>query len=158
MIDLPIPSNNKSPTIHDCFNLYGEGEVLEGENAWYDEKVDKKVSIKKKISFWSLPNILVVDFKRFNSRNQKNQVLITFPLDDLDLSCYLIGYKKSSYTYELYGVCNHYGGVSGGHYTAFVKNANGKWYEFNDSTVNEMNPSLVVSPRAYCLFYRIKKN
>lgn len=158
MIDLPIPLNNKSPTIHDCFDLYGEGEVLEGENAWYDEKVDKKVSIKKKISFWSLPNILVVDFKRFNSRNQKNQTLITFPLDDLDLSSYVIGYKKSSYTYELYGVCNHYGGVNGGHYTAFIKNANGKWYEFNDSTVNEMNPSHVVSPRAYCLFYRIKKN
>lgn len=158
MIDLPIPLNNKSPTIHDCFDLYGEGEVLEGENAWYDEKVEKKVSIKKKISFWSLPNILVVDFKRFNSKNQKNQVLITFPLDDLDLSSYVIGYKKSSYTYELYGVCNHYGGVNGGHYTAFIKNANGKWYEFNDSTVTEMNPSHVVSPKAYCLFYRIKKN
>jgi ubiquitin C-terminal hydrolase len=90
--------------------------------------------------------------------NQKNQVLITFPLDDLDLSNYVIGYKKNSYVYELYGVCNHFGGVLGGHYTAFIKNANGKWYNFNDSNVNEMDASSVVSSKAYCLFYRIKKN
>jgi ubiquitin carboxyl-terminal hydrolase 8 len=157
MIDLPIPLNNKSPSIIDCFDLYGEGEILDGENAWYDENIGKKISIKKKISFWSLPSILVIDFKRFNSMNQKNQVLITFPLEALDLSNYVIGYKKSSYIYDLYGVCNHYGGVNGGHYTAFVKNANGKWYHFNDTNVCEMNPGDVVSPRAYCLFYRIKK-
>ena len=24
--------------------------------------------------------------------------------------------------YDLYGICNHVGGVTGGHYTAFVKN------------------------------------
>lgn len=156
MVDLPIPLNNKSPSIIDCFDLYGEGEILDGENAFYDDTTDKKVSIRKKISFWSLPNILVVDFKRFNSRNQKNQVLISFPLNDLDLSNYVVGYKKSSYVYDLYGVCNHSGGVFGGHYTAYVKNANGHWYDFNDTSVNEINPLNVVSSKAYCLFYRIK--
>jgi ubiquitin C-terminal hydrolase len=98
---------------------------------------------------------LTIDFKRFNSRNQKNQILISFPLDDLDLSKYVIGYKKNSYVYELYGVCNHSGGVLGGHYTAYVKNANGKWYHFNDQLVNEVtNLNELITPKAYCLFYR----
>jgi ubiquitin carboxyl-terminal hydrolase 8 len=158
MIDLPIPQNNKSPTLIDCFDLYVEGETLEGENAWLNDETKEKINIKKRIQFWSFPNILTIDFKRFNSRNQKNQILISFPLDDLDLSKYVIGYKKNSYVYELYGVCNHSGGVLGGHYTAYVKNANGKWYHFNDTSVVEIALiESIISPKAYCLFYR-KKN
>jgi ubiquitin carboxyl-terminal hydrolase 8 len=154
MIDLPIPNNIKSPTIIDCFDHYVEGEILDGDNAWYNEDTNEKINVKKKISFWSFPNILVIDFKRFNSKNQKNQILITFPLDNLDLSKYVIGYKKNSYNYELYGVCNHSGGVLGGHYTSYVKNANGKWYHFNDTSVSETNIDSIISPKAYCLFYR----
>jgi ubiquitin carboxyl-terminal hydrolase 8 len=159
MIDLPIPSDNKSPTLIDCFNLYVEGEVLDGENGWINEATKERIDIKKKIQFWSFPNILVIDLKRFNTRLQKSQVLVTFPMDNLDLSEYVIGYKKNSYKYELYGVCNHSGGVMGGHYTAYVKNANGKWYHFNDTSVSEVGlPESIVSPKAYVLFYRKKAN
>ena len=28
---------------------------------------------------------------------------------------------ENSYKYDLYGICNHSGGVAGGHYTSFVK-------------------------------------
>ena len=159
MIDLPIPENNKSPTLIDCFNYYVQGEVLEGENAWFNEETKQKINIRKKILFWSFPNILVIDFKRFNNRFQKNQILVTFPLDDLDLSEYVIGYKKDIYKYELYGVCNHSGGTMGGHYTSYVKNANGKWYHFNDTNVSEVSIiESIVSPKAYVLFYRKKTN
>jgi ubiquitin carboxyl-terminal hydrolase 8 len=157
MIDLPIPPNNKSPSLIDCFEHYVEGEIMEGENAWYNDETKERINICKKIQFWSFPQILVIDFKRFNAKNQKNQILITFPLDNLDLSKYVIGYKKSSYIYELYGVCNHSGGVLGGHYTAYVKNANGKWYHFNDTTVSEIDKvESIITSKAYCLFYRKK--
>jgi ubiquitin C-terminal hydrolase len=159
MIDLPIPLNIKEPTLIDCFNLYVEAEILEGENAWYNENTKQKENVKRKISFWSFPKILVIDLKRFNAKRNKLQSFITFPLDDLDLSEYVIGYKKNSYIYELYGVCNHSGSVLGGHYTAYVKNANGKWYHFNDTSVSEV-PLIqsVISPKAYVLFYRKKTN
>jgi ubiquitin carboxyl-terminal hydrolase 8 len=158
MIDLPIPKDKKSPSITDCLDLYVEGEVLEGENAWFNEKTKQKEDVRKKIIFWSLPNILVVDFKRFNSKNQKNQSFISFPLDNLDLSQYVVGYKKNTYIYDLYGVCNHSGGVLGGHYTSYVKNANGKWYHYNDNNVSEVALlNSIVSPKAYCLFYRKKQ-
>jgi ubiquitin carboxyl-terminal hydrolase 8 len=155
MIDLPIPENNKSPSLIDCFNLYVEGETLTGDNGLFNEKTKEKINIRKKIQFWSFPNILVIDFKRFNARFQKNQILITFPFENLDLSQYVIGYKKELYKYELYGVCNHSGGVMGGHYTAYVKNANGKWYHFNDTSVSEVGvKESIVSTKAYVLFYR----
>ena len=157
MIDLPIPQDNKTPTLIDCLNLYIEGEDLTGENAWFNDVTKQKMDIKKKISFWSFPNILVIDLKRFNSRNQKNQVLIDFPLDNLDLSNYIIGYKKTSYVYELYGICNHSGSAYGGHYTSYVKNANGKWYQFNDTNVIEVSSVVsIISQKAYVLFYRKK--
>lgn len=156
MINLPIPANNKNPSLEDCFDLYVEGEVLEGENAWYNDATKQKQNIQKRISYWSLPNILVIDIKRFNSENRKNQILITFPLDDFNLSKYVVGYQKNSYVYDLYGICNHHGGVYGGHYYAYIKNANGKWYEFNDTHVKEILPEKIISPNAYCFFYRKK--
>jgi ubiquitin C-terminal hydrolase len=159
MINLSIPSNNKSPTLIDCFDLYVEGETLEGENAWFNESTGSKQNVKKKISYWSMPNILVLDLKRINAvnHNNKNQILVDFPLTDLDLSKYVLGYKKDSYVYDLYGICNHNGGTFGGHYTAFVKNANGKWYHFNDTNVTEVrNNADLITPRAYCFFYRKK--
>jgi ubiquitin C-terminal hydrolase len=157
MVDLPIPPENKSPTLIDCFDHYVNGEIMEGDNAWYNEKLNKKINIRKKIQFWSFPNILVIDLKRFNFNRQKNQIHISFPLDNLDLSKYVIGYKSDTYIYELYGVCNHSGSVSGGHYTSYIKNANGKWYHFNDTNVSEVGIlESIVSPKAYVLFYRKK--
>ena len=142
----------------ECFDLNCEKEFLHGENAWFNEATKQKEGIRKAIKFWSFPAILVIDLKRFNAKNQKNQILVTFPLnEDLDLSEYVIGYKKNSFVYELYGVCNHSGGVLGGHYTSYVKNANGKWYHFNDTSVSEVSVvGSIVSPKAYCLFYRKK--
>ena len=159
MINLSIPSNNKSPSLIDCFDLYVEGETLDGENAWFNENTGLKQDVKKKISYWSMPNILVIDLKRISAvnHNNKNQVLVDFPLTDLDLSKYVLGYKKESYVYDLYGICNHSGGTFGGHYTAYVKNANGKWYHFNDTFVSEVkNTDELISTRAYCFFYRKK--
>jgi ubiquitin C-terminal hydrolase len=158
IINLPIPSNVKTPTLINCFDLYHEGEILQDDNAWYNEKTKQKQPVKKQISYWSFPKILVIDVKRFNSNNRKNQILIDFPLTNLDLSKYMIGYKTDKCVYDLYGICNHSGSVLGGHYTSFIKNANGKWYHFNDTIINEVTVlEKLISPNAYCFFYRKRK-
>jgi ubiquitin carboxyl-terminal hydrolase 2/21 len=152
IINLPIPENNKEPSLIDCFNLYVEGELLDGVKS---EKTGEPYAAKKKLMFWSFPNILVIDIKRFNSNNRKNQVFVDFPLENLDLSKYVIGYNNESYVYDLYAVCNHSGSSLGGHYTSFVKNANGKWYHYNDTNVSEVSlTQQIKSPKAYCFFYR----
>ena len=155
MINLQIPLPIKEPTLIECFEDYVKGEQLTDDNAWYNEKTKKKENVNKTIRYWSLPTILVIDLKRFDERGRKNQKNVQFPIEELDLSPYVIGYKKSSYKYSLYGVAYHSGGTMGGHYYAAVKNANNKWYNFNDPRVEEIKDlQSIVSPKAYCLFYR----
>jgi ubiquitin C-terminal hydrolase len=43
IINLPIPNDNKSPTLENCFDLYVEGELLDGENCIKLEGTDEKV-------------------------------------------------------------------------------------------------------------------
>jgi ubiquitin carboxyl-terminal hydrolase 2/21 len=162
IINLPIPNiiQNSNPSLIDCFNLYIQGEILDGDNMVTSEQKQEKVVAIKNLMFWSLPDILVIDIKRFNYYNysKKNQVLVEFPLENLDLSPYVIGYNKHTYKYDLYGVCNHSGSTMGGHYTSFVKNANDKWYHFNDTRVSEVQDiNTIISPKAYCFFYRKKQ-
>ena len=156
LLSLPIPQDKNEPTLYDCFDLYTESETLIGDNQ-YSYK-DTKIDAQREIKFWSFPKILVIDLKRFNASNRKNQKLVNIPLDKLDLSNYCIGYNKSQYIYELYGICNHSGGVMGGHYTSYVKNASGVWYHFNDTSVQKIeDESKLITNKAYCLFFR-KKN
>jgi ubiquitin carboxyl-terminal hydrolase 2/21 len=157
IINLPIPQNNKTPSLLDCFDLYVEGEILDGENSVFNEATNKKEAAKKNLIFWSLPTILVIDIKRFNSSNRKNQILVDFPLTNLNLSKYVIGYNKETFVYDLYGVCNHSGSVLGGHYTSFVKNANDKWYHYNDTSVSEIQENQLLTSKAYCFFYRKRR-
>jgi ubiquitin carboxyl-terminal hydrolase 4/11/15 len=58
--------------------------------------------------------------------------------------------------YDLYAVDNHYGGLGGGHYTAYAKNPEDeKWYYFDDSSVRLVErPEEVKGKAAYLLFYR----
>ena len=159
ILDLEI-GNKPSQTLYDCFDSFTGEEEMSGENAWMNEKTGKKENVKKIVQFWNFPKILVIALKRFSADGtQKLDHLINFPLENLDLSKYVIGYNKQSYLYDLYGICNHIGGVMGGHYTSFVKNADNNWCHYNDTSVEKLeNVQDIVSPMAYCLFYRKKNN
>jgi ubiquitin carboxyl-terminal hydrolase 8 len=161
ILDLPVLDNNTlAVNLYDCFDMFSKNEILEGENAWFNEATGNKEDIKKQFSFWNFPKILVISLKRFSpDGTQKMNNNIEFPLENLDLSTYVKGYNASSYKYDLFGVCNHMGGVMGGHYTAFVRHAENKWIHFNDSSVELVDDSnKIITPLAYCLFYRKKNN
>ena len=56
--------------------------------------------------------------------------------------------------YDLYAVCNHYGSMTNGHYTAFCKNpVDGNWYSYDDECVHSVTESQLVTNGAYLLFY-----
>ena len=154
-LQIPIP-NKKNVNLIDCIDLYLTKETL--EDKILIEKTNKKETCTKHLEFWSLPDILIITFKRFTiSPNsiRKNQQFIDFPINNLDLKKYVIGYDNNNYIYDLYGICNHSGSCEGGHYTSFVKNANNNWYHFNDTNVSLVkNLDKIKSPLAYCLFYR----
>lgn len=161
ILDLPVLDGKRIATnIYECMDFFTKPEYMEGENAWFNEKTGKKEDVKKSIKFWNLPKILVISLKRFShDGRQKLNSHINFPLENLDLSRYVQGYNASKYKYNLYGICNHSGGVLGGHYTAFVKHMDDKWIHFNDTHVEIVeNPVSMITPLAYCLFYRIIHN
>ena len=172
LIHLPIPTKeelhiektDKNITLFDCFDKQCERESLEGENAWFNEKENKKQNVNKRLLFWSLPNVMIIDIKRFitsysTGRSKKNQNFIDIPINNVDFSKYVEGYAKETYIYDLYAICNHHGQIDGGHYSATVKNANGKWYNFNDTQVKDIliNDNIISGNTPYCLFYRKKK-
>ena len=60
-----------------------------------------------------------------------------------------------SMLYDCYAVSNHYGSMGFGHYTAYSKNSlTDKWYDFDDSRVNQVEASEVCTNAAYNLFFR----
>lgn len=156
MLSLSIPTNIKNPSLYDCMDLYTECECLTGDNAITNEKTGKKINIKKSIQFFNFPNILIIEIKRYYSTTKKNKTLVSFPLHNLDLSKYIIGYVAQEYIYELYGICNHTGGMDGGHYFSYIKNVD-NWYKMNDSSVSEISTDKIITQNAYCLFYRKKE-
>ena len=113
-------------------------------------------------------------------RKEKNETKVNFP-SILDMKEYLIntlpisGYKEDPKVkeiivppkyegtydlansqepiYDLYAISNHYGGLGGGHYTAYCKNG-GKWYDFNDSSVRSVSEGSIGGSGAYILFYK----
>jgi ubiquitin carboxyl-terminal hydrolase 20/33 len=56
--------------------------------------------------------------------------------------------------YNLFGVICHSGSLHGGHYYSYARNSStGKWFEFNDSQVSEVDEAVVEQSEAYVLFY-----
>jgi ubiquitin C-terminal hydrolase len=159
MVELPIPADKRTCSIYDCFDLYTKPEKLVGDDAWFNEETNKKQDVNKRIIYWNFPEILVIILKRFTNDNKKIQKLIDFPIENLNLSKYVKGYNKDSYVYDLYGIANHSGNALGGHYFAYIKNANNQWYNFNDTNVTKIEniDKTLISSKAYVFFYTKKK-
>jgi len=160
IVEIPGTGKTRIPTLLDCFHHYCQGEIMEGDNAWFNDTTQKYQNVKRGMMYWSLPNIMIIDLKRvqYTPRGpMKVNIPIEIPIRDLDLSAFVNGYKRDTYIYDLYAVCNHHGNASGsGHYTASICTASGKWYTFNDENVRELDVKgdTITSNIPYCLFYR----
>ncbi|XP_058498164.1 ubiquitin carboxyl-terminal hydrolase 19 isoform X4 [Solea solea] len=156
-------------TLEQCLNLFTKPEVLAPEEAWYCPKCQQHREASKQLLLWRLPNVLIIQLKRFSFRSfiwrDKINDMVDFPVRNLDLSKFCIGQKDEMQQppiYDLYGVINHYGGMIGGHYTAYARLPSDKnsqrsdvgWRLFDDSTVTMVEESQVVTRYAYVLFYR----
>ncbi|KAF4017466.1 hypothetical protein G4228_008591 [Cervus hanglu yarkandensis] len=155
-LSLPLASTSKC-TLQDCLRLFSKEEKLTDNNRFYCSHCRARRDSLKKIEIWKLPPVLLVHLKRFSYDGrwkQKLQTSVDFPLENLDLSQYVIGPKNNLKKYNLFSVSNHYGGLDGGHYTAYCKNAaRQRWFKFDDHEVSDISISSVKSSAAYILFY-----
>ena len=144
-----------------CLQYFTEEECLEEGNEWYCDKCKRRVMASKKIELFYLPRILCICLTRFLKSGRyfgytKNDELVEFPLENLNMSKYMCGPDKNYSKYDLFAVSQHYGGMGGGHYTAVCKNIDGKWYEYDDSDCSPVSQNQVITNAAYVLFYRRK--
>ncbi|RDW65427.1 hypothetical protein BP5796_10119 [Coleophoma crateriformis] len=145
-------------TLEDCLNEFGKEEILSEQDTWYCPRCKEHRRASKKFELWKTPDILVMHLKRFSSsamRRDKLDVFVDFPIEGLDLTSRVIEKADGkAEIYDLIAVDDHWGGLGGGHYTAFAKNFNDdQWYEYNDSSVSKTEKN-IVSSSAYLLFYR----
>ena len=147
-------------TLDDLLEYFCSDEHLEKGNEWKCGNCEKRVNITKKFSIFYVPKILIICLKRFSKSDcgyySKNNVLIEFPIENLDMGKYICGPDKAYSKYDLFAISQHFGGTGGGHYTAVCKNIDGNWYSYNDSMVSQTTPSNAIDGSAYVLFYRRK--
>ncbi|KAF3482666.1 ubiquitin carboxyl-terminal hydrolase 12 [Arthroderma uncinatum] len=146
-------------TLDECLDEFGREEILSENDAWYCPRCKEHRRASKKFELWKSPDILVMHLKRFSANRifrDKIDAVVDFPLE-LDMTGRIqMPEEGESMIYDLIAVDNHYGGLGGGHYTAYARNfVDGIWYEFNDSHVTmKRDPTSVVTSAAYLLFYR----
>ncbi len=143
-------------TLDDCFELFQEEEILDSGNEWYCRKCKQFKRAKKKLELFYLPKIFIICLKRFSTEShysRKNEKLVEFPINNLDMKKFICGPDKDNVKYDLFAVNQHYGSCYSGHYTAICKNFD-YWYEYNDSHVSLASENDIVNPAAYVLFYR----
>ncbi|KAF8202403.1 ubiquitin carboxyl-terminal hydrolase 4 [Pholiota molesta] len=180
ILQLPIPNSRSGKVpIERCLDAFFNEEVLEKDDAWDCPQCKTKRRASKKLSLARLPPVLMVHLKRFEANGRfsdKIDTFVDFPMKSLDLTNYMPpplppGADKSQlngglpmspedprtqlppYRYDLYGVTNHYGNLSSGHYTAFIASRGG-WMYCDDSSVKPVDPKQVVGQKAYVLFYK----
>ena len=126
----------KGITLEECLDEFERAEVLSEQDMWYCPRCKEHRRASKKFDLWKTPDILVAHLKRFSSsgwRRDKLDVLVDFPIENLDLTSRVIQREEGKdEIYDLIAVDDHYGGLGGGHYTAYAKNfVDGRWYNFN---------------------------
>jgi len=105
-----------------CKELHAEG--------WTCPKCKKTREGRQKMTLWHLPDLLTFHIKRFNCNarwREKISTKVNFPLTGLNMKNWcdakspLAEAEDESTIYDLVGVINHYGGMTGGHYVAACK-------------------------------------
>jgi ubiquitin carboxyl-terminal hydrolase 8 len=162
MLSIPIVEQKEQDTpisLVDCLTQYFAPETISGVQS--DINPDNKVDCLNQVFLWNLPEIIIICLQHGDTTcSQRNETVVSCTAK-LNMLPYLYRQSPESvpYTYELYAMCNHYGRMNFGHYTARIKLPNGIWLHCNDEKIHvKQFPDVgidnynIVNP--YCLFYR----
>lgn len=85
-------ADNNVLSLEQCLDHYTKAEELSAEDAWRCPQCQKYLPVVKTLGLWSLPDILVIHFKRFRQQQFKGShaskltTMVDFPLTGFDLS------------------------------------------------------------------------
>ena len=148
-----------SKNLAESFNRYILGELIS------DYKCDfcgQKADVSKKTRISKVPQNLIIHLQRIDLNfqtfiNQKLTSKHEFPMN-FNIYPYTLDYynkeqendpnlvkEHPNYQYELTGIICHIGNAEQGHYISYIKNNDGKWFQYNDSMINTFNPNNIES-------------
>jgi ubiquitin carboxyl-terminal hydrolase 36/42 len=151
---------NQMDTLLDSLESFTKVEVVE---SFICDGCKSRVNMEKHLKVEQAPEVLVIQLKRFEnmgSNTSKIQEMVKYQLE-LDLkpfmssedtvssfSSHLIIFPMHSFIwlthslllqnpqkYDLYGVVEHLGNSSKGHYVCYIRSSETDWYLFNDDKV-----------------------
>ncbi|XP_057340228.1 ubiquitin carboxyl-terminal hydrolase 8-like isoform X2 [Microplitis mediator] len=152
-LTLSVPENSPCE-LYDCIGQYLSEQSI---SEWKCPKCKVARPATKKCDFVKLPPIIIIHLNRFSGTDgimTKKNTYVKCPLVNLKLRHLVANDSTKNYSYDLYGLSHHIGGIHGGHYTAYCKN-NQKWFKYDDDRVSAVSESDVknISSSAYLLFY-----
>ncbi|KAI4328140.1 hypothetical protein L6164_020522 [Bauhinia variegata] len=156
MMDLSVEIDGDIGTLEEALGQFTAPEILEKNNKYNCNRCKSYEKARKKLTVLEAPNILTVVLKRFQSGNfEKLNKSVQFP-EVLNMAPFMSGTKDKSPVYSLYAVVVHLDVMNAaysGHYVCYVKNFRGEWFRIDDSRVEPVELSRVLSERAYMLLY-----
>ena len=103
-------------------------------------------SIRKTI-IQKMPPLLVLHLNRFDYSisARKKQNFVDFPVEGLSLRAHIFSDRPSA-SYSLCAVSNHFGTLSGRHYTSYCRPSRGNvWYNCNDRSDSRLRTPVITS-------------
>nr|XP_019707413.1 ubiquitin carboxyl-terminal hydrolase 15 isoform X3 [Elaeis guineensis] len=156
IMDLTLEIHGWVESLEDALTQFTAPEDLDGENMYRCGRCSAYVNARKQLTLHEVPNILTIVLKRFQTGNYgKINKCVTFP-DMLDMIPFVTGTADNPPLYMLYAVVVHLDNLNAsfsGHYVSYVKDLEGTWFRIDDSEVQAVPLSQVMSEGAYMLFY-----
>uniref|UniRef100_A0A7N0V7I8 ubiquitinyl hydrolase 1 n=1 Tax=Kalanchoe fedtschenkoi TaxID=63787 RepID=A0A7N0V7I8_KALFE len=156
IMDLTLEIYGWVESLEDALTQFTTPEDLDGENMYRCGRCAAYVRARKQLSIHEAPNILTIVLKRFQEgKYGKINKCITFP-DLLDMVPFMTRKDDIPPLYLLYAVIVHVDTLNAsfsGHYIAYVKDLRGNWFKVDDTEIQPVSLSQVMSEGAYILFY-----
>lgn len=155
-LSLPVSIQKENPSVQEAIDCFLKKHRFENDNRCYCENCGSKEDAISRNYFESLPKVLVILLKRYEIYSGRFQKIYTSVSVENSLKVPLE--KQASAEYELFALCHHSGGLTGGHYKSEIKSFEDKWYLFDDQNVTELPPRQTKSSKtAYLLMYHKKQ-
>ncbi|PNT67955.1 hypothetical protein BRADI_3g34176v3 [Brachypodium distachyon] len=150
-LDLNLEVNQMESVI-DALKSFTKIEVVEN---FICDGCKSRVNMEKHFKVEQAPEVLVIQLKRFQnleSCTSKIEDMVNYQLE-LDLKPFMSSPDDKPQNYDLYGVVEHLGTPSKGHYVCFIRSSQKDWFFFNDDKVVKWSEDGVLDNKAYLLFY-----
>ncbi|XP_036968990.1 ubiquitin carboxyl-terminal hydrolase 47-like isoform X2 [Acanthopagrus latus] len=138
-----------------------KGEKVCGDNKMYCNRCRRKQDADFGCEITHHPDVLTLLLKRFRFDYRRRRYVKLYCEVDIPQTLHV-----ENSTYDLYALVNHFGDLTGGHYTAQIKSFETEaWYHFNDAVVERVRKPIfgagdesLMSCTAYLLMYRRAKH